>query len=485
VQHLSRRYTEAASPYIDFPEVVSFFLPPPMYSRYGRIISDIARLPRIGLDEAFGIFICQLWSMEPHLMHDVAQWFGARSEDVTRCRDWVLHQWDAWESRWDIDAHALLPDVEEPAAGLPPAGANFERLARQCRYDLALPAFPDGSEYLFSMVERQKRTAAPLHREYVTSLVATVIRRLDNLRLNSLIARDQHTLLSGFYRQHVSGHRRIRELADAALATIEDQLREVTASASEELGALPFSAWVNGIAIRVMLAQLPAHESPETPEAILGQLKPHLDEVLKRAGVVNFALVVGGSGTGGITDARAIGERKVRHALAVARKRMERRILLPAGLKPVASFRDSSLVTAARHGRLDAVRLLGHWYTSNRAVLAYLPKQEPRTISKRGFRPIADLPPYAYAEAVNCYKHLLVRHRNRVFIDEGLWLELRASLDGPFSEPAMLLRFATSQHDYRRLLAAAKSGQLKAQHDPGCRGWLTTREHVEAFRTSR
>lgn len=142
-------------------------------------------------------------------------------------------------------------------------------------------------------------------------------------------------------------------------------------------------------------------------------------------------------------------------------------------------------MTAARHGRLAAVRFLDRWYTADRAVKDYLPKQEPRAITKHGFRAAATLSPYAYFVAMNQYKHLLVREHNRVFIHEELWWRLKQDLDRPIVGPEVLLRFATTQYDYRQLISAAKTGHLEASYDRHRRAWLTTREAVEAYRSRR
>src|SRR5258708_1811144 len=77
----------SATSFHGFAEVVSFFLPPPLYQRYARIISDIGALPGATLDDAFGLFVCQLWTTEPAFIATGAHWFGVPPEDVARSRD--------------------------------------------------------------------------------------------------------------------------------------------------------------------------------------------------------------------------------------------------------------------------------------------------------------------------------------------------------------------------------------------------------------
>jgi hypothetical protein len=74
---------------------------------------------------------------------------------------------------------------------------------------------------------------------------------------------------------------------------------------------------------------------------------------------------------------------------------------------------------------------------------------------------------------------LLVREKNRVFIDDELWLRIKEDLDRTVRGPDILLRFAISQSAYRRLGEAARFGRLEALYDPHRRTWVTTREAVE------
>jgi hypothetical protein len=477
-----RRHS-ATSP-SDFAEVVSFFLPSRLYQRYARIISDIASLPGATLDDTFGLFVCQLWTMDPVLIGDAARWFGVREEDVARCRDRALEQWDAWEGVWDTDAHSQLIDTQEQVTPNPRAPvSNFTRMARQCRYDIWVPAFPDGSGYVAAITAPHNVGAAHDVPRQTTALVGRIVERLEDLRLNELIAQNVRGTLAAFYRQHVPGRTSVNALTDEALVALEDALRDGSNGDEGGIWSRPFTEWVRSIALRVMLARGQTGEGVESPQAILDRLRPHLLDVVVSGSVADIDLAVGRKGAIGTSAGAAIRNRKARRALANAVRRIERRLFLPAGLKPVASYGDQTLTTAARHDRLAAVRFLGRWYTTDSAVGDYLPKQEPRWVVKRGFRAIAALSPYAYSVAMNRFRHLLVRERNRVFIQEELWWRLKEDLDQPVRGPEVLLRFATSQYDYQRLLAAAKTGRLEALRDPQRRAWVTTREHVEAYRS--
>jgi hypothetical protein len=64
------------------------------------------------------------------------------------------------------------------------------------------------------------------------------------------------------------------------------------------------------------------------------------------------------------------------------------------------------------------------------------------------------------------------------------WWRVKEDLDRPVSGREILLRFATSQYAYRRLLQAARFGRLEALYDPHRRTWVTTREAVEASQSS-
>ena len=85
---------------------------------------------------------------------------------------------------------------------------------------------------------------------------------------------------------------------------------------------------------------------------------------------------------------------------------------------------------------------------------------------------------YACFAAMN--QALLVREKNRVVIDDELWLRIKEDLDRTVRGPDILFRFAISQSAYRRLGEAARFGRLEALYDPHRRTWVTTREAVEA-----
>jgi hypothetical protein len=474
----------SATSFHGFAEVVSFFLPPPLCQRYARLITDIGSLPGATLDDAFGLFVCQLWTTEPAIIATAAHWFGVPPEDVAKSRDHVLDDWNTWESVWDIDAHAQLIDSQDVTTPTPPAlDANFTRMARQCRYAVWVPAFPDGSAYLTEIAARHTRGGDRRVPRYATALARQVIERLEELWLNASIAQDVGDLLRAFYRRHVPGRTRVNALAEEALGELEDALRDASSGDGEALWSRRFPDWVRSTALRVLLARSQPAEGVESPLAILDRLRPHLVDVVASVGLAMVDPADLGTGAARRSAGTSVRERKAKHAAATATKRIERRLFLPAGLKPVASYGDQTLTTAARHGRLAAAHFLRRWYTTDRAVADYLPKQEPRGIVKHGFRAVATLSPYGYFVAMNRFRHLLVRERNRVFIPEELWWRLKEGLDRPVSGPDILLRFATSHHDYHRLLTAAKAGRLEGVHDPHRRAWVTTREQVEAYRS--
>ena len=473
----------SAPPPGDFAELVSFFLPPPLYLRYSKIINDISSVPGIALDDALGLFVCQLWTIDRDSIVHAARWFGVPSEDIRRCRDRVLDDWDAWENVWDVDAHVqLIGNRAEGTSSEHECADNFSRLVRQCRYSVWLPAFPNGSAYMAALLARcgtGDHSGVPRH---TTALARQIIERLDELRLNALIAKDLRDKLRAFYRQHVPGRTRVNALADEALATLEEALQEGSL-ADQGLRSRPFLDWVRGRALQMLLARTQRGDGTESPQAILDRLRPHLAEFAKSSALQTVDPADLSSTASDARGRTPVGDRRSRRAVARATRRIERRLFLPAGLKPVFSYADQTLATAARHGRLAAVRFLSRWYTTDGAVSHYLPKQEPRAVMKRGFRAAATLSPYAYFVAINRFRHLLVRENNRVFIQEELWWRLKQDLDRPASDPDVLLRFATSQYDYRRLLTASKTGRLEAIHDPHRRAWMTTREQVEAYRS--
>jgi hypothetical protein len=459
-----------ASPLLEFADIVSYFVPPPLYERYARMISDIGRLPGVTLDDALGLFVCQLWTTKAALVGDAARWFGVRQEDVANCRDRVLDYWDVWESLWDVDAYSQLIDGPSVAAPTPPArAANFTRMARQCRYTVWVPAFPNGNAYVATLFARRRLTNADRLPQYATVLACQISKLLEELQLNALIGQGVRDLLTVFYRRHIRGRVRVHALAEETLAAVEEALRAGSTGGEGGLWLRPFPEWVRSIALRVMLAK--SRAGGESPRAILDRLRPHLEDVVDSATLAVVDLVSDATSATTMRSA-SVGDRRVNRAVAIARRRIERRVFLPAGLKPVASYAEQTLTTAARHGRLAAVRFLHRWYTTDWAVGNYLPKQEPRSVMKHGFRAIVTLSPYAYFVALNRFEHLLVREQNRVFIDEELWWHINEDLDldRPVIGQDLLLRFAMSQYDYRRLLAAAKTGRLEAVYQTASAG---------------
>lgn len=269
-------------------------------------------------------FVCQLWTEEPTLLASVARWFGVRPEHVARCRDHILDNWDAWDGVWDIDAPGELGDGEDMAAPKSAAVANnFTRLACACRYARWLPAFLDGDAYL-TAIAASYRLDQPSVQRHATALVRQITERLNEFRLDVLIAQDVKNLLKRFYRQHIPGRTRINALAEEAHAALEDELR--SASRDETVvWSRQFPQWVRSVALRVLLTRGQQGAGVDSPRAIFDRLKPHLRDGVARLDATQRA--------GPDVDAR-----KRRRATTLARKRIERGVFLPAGLKPVAAY---------------------------------------------------------------------------------------------------------------------------------------------------
>src|SRR5260370_335058 len=196
----------------------------------------------------------------------------------------------------------------------------------------------------------------------MTALVRQIHERLEELWLKASIAQDVQDVLRVFFRRHIRSWTQANALAEEALAAVEHELRGASSGAGTALWSRRFPEWVRSIALRVLLARRQHVDGVESPTVILDRRRPHLVDV--GAAITGATLDPPDLGTCAAqrTAGAGAGERKAKRAAAAARRRIERRLFLPAGLKPVASYGQQTLTGAARHGRLAAVRFLGRWY---------------------------------------------------------------------------------------------------------------------------
>ena len=243
-------------------------------------------------------------------------------------------------------------------------------------------------------------------------------------------------------------------------------------------------------------SEIPSNE--QSRQGLYTDLMPALEEKLSqllsqpRLRIVNLKL--SGKANGDIAVDLAMSEGAVRVALSRARRIIEDEIVLPAGYKRVASFKDKSLGCAVSSRSPEFVKFLGVWYTTDEMVRRYRQRQRPvdQSLLARGYQAPSNL---SNAEKNALYSskhsHLLTRSGNRVYISpeniqELRKIKLRAKerrIIAPSPGYERLIHFAKTGTEYQRLVKAAKQERLKAVKHGFW--WFTTKEAVDQFLLAR
>lgn len=114
-------------------------------------------------------------------------------------------------------------------------------------------------------------------------------------------------------------------------------------------------------------------------ENLIPKLKEKLAEILTPDQLQVALLRLEGQKISEVMSALAITRNAYIHRMVDARIRCEEKLIFPAGFKKVE---NPSLLEAARRGTLQAVRFLGHYYTTPQWEQRYIPRK--RSLSRRG-----------------------------------------------------------------------------------------------------
>lgn len=178
----------------------------------------------------------------------------------------------------------------------------------------------------------------------------------------------------------------------------------------------------------------------------------------------------------------------VRTSLWQARKIIDEKLIFPAGYKRVTVF-SRDVVDAVRAGRMDGVKFMHMWYTTDEAVKQYqLTKEVPdQTLLDNGYVLISKS--VSEAEEISLIRFqpdLLRLHRGIYYIRQESLEEFRqkrlkrARKAKPDScKYHKLSEFAKTASEQLRLSRAVRMGKLEAIKESGM--WLVTQEAIDEF----
>lgn len=182
-----------------------------------------------------------------------------------------------------------------------------------------------------------------------------------------------------------------------------------------------------------------------------------------------------------------------RRRLSSARKKIEMRILLPYGIKRVASYKGIN-EKAMEEGRLPILRILGMRYSMDAWVEQYIASKrvlERTELEMEGRILLTDLSHAEYGQLIKARNRpLLVREKNRWFISIANLQQFRSSYNPrPNKEASLgkmpLVRVAKTQAEYLTLYRAIQLGELRAEYDPAKKTYHSTFEAVDEFYRQR
>lgn len=156
-----------------------------------------------------------------------------------------------------------------------------------------------------------------------------------------------------------------------------------------------------------------------------------------------------------------------------AREKIEGDLIYPAGFKRVADYGENVMSHAASVGRLEAVKVLGLWYTTDEWVERYNRRRvmvEPQVLNEGYVLLNESTTKDEYGTLLGTrYTHLLRRQQGRIYIrpsDLDLFRENRQRRNKRYEAPdenyQHLSDFADTARGYERLGRAARNGDLQA-----------------------
>lgn len=228
----------------------------------------------------------------------------------------------------------------------------------------------------------------------------------------------------------------------------------------------------------------------ENIEDLVPAFRDKLVEILSPGQLETVTLRMSGKSIDEIVEELGSTKRAVLNRMLRAREKIEDDLIYPAGFRQVADFQDGALSQAASKGRLEAVKLLGLWYTTDEWVQRYSLRR--RIIDGSLQRPdyvllTEETTPDEYGTLLGTrYTDLMTRHQGRIYISRAGLEDFRANrrrankrFDSPGEEYRQLRDFAATTTEYSRLQRAASSGEIPAVKES--EWWFVKPEDVETY----
>lgn len=222
--------------------------------------------------------------------------------------------------------------------------------------------------------------------------------------------------------------------------------------------------------------EYPVEQSSEEKsdlETLTFQFQERLKNILSPLELKVTQLRITGQNNKHISEATRISTGAVKQIVSSARHKIEQTLLYPAGFKLLAEYPDYHvLAVAAREGRVEAVKILGSWYSTDEWVKQYQWKRTvvDQSLLNQGYVVLSEQSFHGYREYIILlrpkYRNIVKRSGNRLYIkpkDLDRFRETRLkkiNIIGPGPEYKSILSQTSSLSEYRQLCRAAKAGKL-------------------------
>lgn len=232
------------------------------------------------------------------------------------------------------------------------------------------------------------------------------------------------------------------------------------------------------------------HDDPEEDsqqEALSLRLRNKLAEILPERQIKIVAMALDGKSNSEIAYELKRSEGSIKTELSHARKKIEQKLIFPAGYKRVAKLWNSRHSTTINQ-RMNAVKFLRLWYISDEALKKYQAQKAPdQQLLSKGYALLSEVASENEYEYLRTYRpHLLTFRRGRLYILTESLNEFRqtrnkkpSKIVPPEPQYSHISKFSKTARDAARLNSAILTGKLEAIKHNGL--WFTTKEEVDKF----
>lgn len=313
--------------------------------------------------------------------------------------------------------------------------------------------------------------------------------------------------LSGYFRKKLPTDPELaRDLAQDAIISTVRGIGRFTAPKdfnqrfNNWVGKIAYTTWVRELrrkyrAIEVATVRDLPSESREEPEPeqpnLNGLFKKRIEGVLTSGQYRIVELALEGKSSEEIATILGLSITTVRSVTSVSRRKIEKAILTPVGLKRAASY-GGDTSSRASDGSLRSIRLLGVIYTNDEWVNKYDSRRQvgDEVLEIQGYLLLSEVVSATeYARFMSYpYKNNLVKKGNRLYVHPDVLSAFRESKVSTvrFHEPNYNLTrvgsAAKSPAEQKRLNKAIKKGELKAEKIDGW--WYAADEEINKVLSS-